>query len=123
MRVGNRDLDSAVKQPHMKRIGAFRTLLRYWRMTRDPRTPNAVRYLIVGGIVYTLIPDRLKPQWLPGLGLLDDAAVLPSVIAMSMLMIPQEVKDAHDAHAERQIEAKREAGEHHQPAQPAITAG
>jgi uncharacterized membrane protein YkvA (DUF1232 family) len=106
----------------MKHISVLRTILRYWQMANDPRTPKAVKYMIVGGIVYTIIPDRLKPQWLPGMGLLDDAAVLPSVIALSMLMIPQEVKESHDAYAEKRIEEKREEGDHHKPALPSATA-
>jgi uncharacterized membrane protein YkvA (DUF1232 family) len=94
----------------MKFITIARTLHRYWRMASDPRTPNAVRYLIIGGIAFTLIPDEWLPDWVPGLGLLDEAAVLPSVVALSMLMIPKEVKESHDAHAERSLEQKQTEG-------------
>ncbi|MEA2552869.1 MAG: hypothetical protein QOJ65_1045 [Fimbriimonadaceae bacterium] len=81
----------------MRFIGFAKTLARYWRMTQDRRTPAAVRWLIYGGIAFTLIPDDWLPDWIPGLGLIDDAAVLPSVIAVSMLLIPEEVRREHDA--------------------------
>ncbi len=79
-------------------------------MAHDPRTPKAVRYMIYGGIAYTLAPIDLLPDWIPGIGLLDDAAVLPSIIAMSMIMIPQKVKDQHEAKEERDIERKQAEG-------------
>jgi len=94
----------------MNWITLARTLHRYWKMTQDPRTPKAVKYLIYGGIAYTLIPEDLIPDWVPGLGLIDDAAVLPSVVAISMLLIPQEVKDDHDQQASKDLEAKRKEG-------------
>jgi len=85
-------------------------------MAHDPRTPAAVRYLVYGGIAFTLIPDEWLPDWVPGLGLVDEAAIIPGVIAVSMMMIPQEVKDDHDAEAEKGIERKKEAGAHYEPA-------
>ena len=66
-------------------------------MAKDPRTPAIVRMMIYGGIAYTLMPVDLIPDWIPGIGLLDDAAVLPSLIAVAMLMTPREVKAAHSS--------------------------
>ncbi len=84
--------------------------MRYWKMAHDPRTPNIVRYLIYGGIVYTLSPVDLLPDFIPGLGLIDDAAVLPGIIALSMMMVPQRVKEEHDLKSEKKIEQKRVEG-------------
>jgi uncharacterized membrane protein YkvA (DUF1232 family) len=94
----------------MKFLGIARTLIRYWHMAHDPRTPKAVRYMIYGGLAYTLAPIDLLPDWIPGVGLLDDAAVLPSIIALSMIMIPQNVKDQHEAKEERGIAKKQAEG-------------
>ena len=101
----------------MKHISILRTIIRYWRMAHDPRTPPLVRYMIYGGIVYTLSPVDLLPDWIPGLGLLDDAAILPGIIAAAMIMIPQEVKESEDKKAEqgiakKQVEAMAERPEH-----------
>lgn len=98
-----------------------RTVHRYWRMAHDPRTPSVVRYLVYGGIAFTLIPDDWLPDWIPGLGLLDEAAVIPGVIAASMLLIPQEVKEDADRETEQGIEQKKKAGDAYVP--PAKTAG
>lgn len=98
-----------------------RTVQRYWKMAHDPRTPAAVRYLIYGGIAFTVVPDDWLPDWIPGLGLIDDAAVLPGVIAASMLLIPQEVKDDADRETEKGVEEKKKAGPSYQL--PAKTAG
>lgn len=84
-------------------------------MAHDPRTPVAVRYLVYGGIAFTLIPDDWLPDWFPGLGLVDEAAVLPGVVAVSMMLIPQEVKEDHDAEAEKAIERDKKAGPSHAP--------
>lgn len=104
----------------MKYISVLRTLIRYWRMAHDPRTPPIVRYLIYGGIAYSLSPVDLLPDWIPGIGLLDDAAILPGIIAASMILIPQEVKESEDRKAEKgiakkQVEAMAERPEHEKP--------
>jgi uncharacterized membrane protein YkvA (DUF1232 family) len=90
----------------MRFISIARTMARYWKMAHDPRTPSAVKYLIYGGIAYTLSPIDLLPDWIPGLGLIDDAAVLPSVIALSMILIPRTVKAQHDSRAQRNVNRK-----------------
>jgi uncharacterized membrane protein YkvA (DUF1232 family) len=79
-------------------------------MAHDPRTPNAVRYMIYAGLAYSLSPIDLLPDWIPGVGLLDDAAVLPGIIALSMIMIPQRVKEEHEAEAEKGIAEKQAEG-------------
>lgn len=105
----------------MRWITIGKTLLRYWRMAKDPRTPAAVRWLIYAGIVYSLSPVDLLPDWIPGLGLLDDAAVLPTLIGLAMVLVPKEVKQSHDAASvqtgiERRTEGKKQALEaQHRP--------
>lgn len=105
----------------MRWFSMVRTVQRYWKMAHDPRTPSVVRYLIYGGIAFTAIPDDWLPDWLPGLGLVDDAAVIPGVIAASMLLIPQEVKDDADREMEKGVEGKKKAGDAYKP--PLKTAG
>lgn len=94
----------------MRFLTYAKTLSRYWRMTQDPRTPAVVRWLIYGGIAITVIPDDWLPDWMPGLGLLDDAAIIPSVIALSLLLVPDEVKREYDAQERRELaEGKAES--------------
>ena len=84
-------------------------------MAHDPRTPSAVRYIIYGGVAFSLIPDDWLPDWIPGLGLIDEAAVIPGVIAASMLLIPQEVKDDTQREEETHIQDMKQAGDAYKP--------
>jgi uncharacterized membrane protein YkvA (DUF1232 family) len=79
----------------MKWFSIGRTFVRYWKMAQDPRTPKIVRVMIYGGIAYTMMPIDLVPDWIPGIGLLDDAAILPSLIALALVLTPKEVKSDH----------------------------
>jgi uncharacterized membrane protein YkvA (DUF1232 family) len=79
-----------------KIVTYLKTMARYWRMANDPRTPKAVKWLIYTGLIYTFSPIDLLPDYVPGLGLLDDAAVLPGLITLAMMMVPKEVKKEHD---------------------------
>lgn len=106
----------------LKHISVFRTLIRYWHMAHDPRTPKFVRYMIYGGIAYTVSPIDLLPDAIPGLGLVDDAAVLPGIIALSMMFIPKEVKEQQDIISAKGIDHKQEEGEKARAEQPAIEA-
>ncbi len=108
--------------PTVKHLTVLRTLIRYWKMAHDPRTPPIVRYMIYAGMVYSLSPIDLLPDWIPGVGLLDDAAILPGIIAAAMIMIPQDVKEDEDKKAEKgiarkQVEAMESRPEHEKPKQ------
>lgn len=73
-----------------------RTALRYWRMAADPRTPPLVRGLIYLGIAGTIAPRKLLPKNVPVLGLLDEKAVVPAMIALAMVLIPKRVKTDYE---------------------------
>jgi uncharacterized membrane protein YkvA (DUF1232 family) len=67
------------KAPFADIWGYFQTMLRliraYYRGEyRDVRIANLV--LIIGAIIYVLDPWDLIPDWIPGLGYLDDATVV-----------------------------------------------
>jgi uncharacterized membrane protein YkvA (DUF1232 family) len=93
-----------------KYLMSLKTLARYWRMAKDPRTPKAVRWLIYTGLIYTFSPIDLMPDYVPGLGLLDDAAVLPGLITLAMMMVPKEVKKEHNAEEKTEIKDKKLEG-------------
>ena len=58
---------------------------------RDPRTPWYARLLVAGIVAYALSPIDLIPDFVPVLGLLDDAILLPLGIALALRIIPAEV--------------------------------
>jgi uncharacterized membrane protein YkvA (DUF1232 family) len=58
---------------------------------RDPRTPWYARLLVAAIVAYALSPIDLIPDFVPVLGLLDDAILLPLGIALALRMIPADV--------------------------------
>lgn len=74
-----------------------RETLALYLAVRDPRTPLAAR-LIAGLVVaYAFSPIDLIPDFIPVIGLLDDAILVPLGIALALRMIPAAVMaDARD---------------------------
>ena len=72
-----------------------------WLAARDPATPWSAR--VVGLLVaaYALSPIDLIPDFIPVIGLLDDAIVIPAGIALMVRLIPPERMAHHRAIAER----------------------
>ncbi|WP_223877697.1 YkvA family protein [Histidinibacterium aquaticum] len=58
---------------------------------RDPRTPRAARWLIVGAVAYALSPIDLIPDAIPVLGLLDDVLIVPAALWLARRMVPARV--------------------------------
>src|SRR4051794_7562684 len=59
-----------------------------WLAARDRRTPWAARLLALGIAAYALSPIDLIPDFIPVLGLLDEAILLPLAILLAIRLIP-----------------------------------
>lgn len=59
-----------------------RQALLAWSRFRDPATPLGAKLLLVAAAAYIIMPFDLVPDFLPLLGWLDDAAMVP--IALSL---------------------------------------
>jgi uncharacterized membrane protein YkvA (DUF1232 family) len=60
-----------------------------WRLFRDGRTPTAVKLLIPGlAVAYLLLPIDVLPDFLPGLGQLDDLAIIALGLKLFVDMSP-----------------------------------
>jgi len=46
---------------------------------RDPAEPAGAKWLMGGALLYLIVPNDLFPDWIPLVGLLDDAAVIAYV--------------------------------------------
>lgn len=66
---------------------------------RDRRTPWYARVLAACVVAYALSPIDLIPDFVPLLGYLDDALLLPLGIALALRLIPSEVMAAARAQA------------------------
>lgn len=80
-------------------------LLALWKLWRHPATPWAPKLVAVAVVAYALSPIDLIPDFIPLLGQLDDALLLPLGIALAVWLTPAELWHARlreaEAHAER----------------------
>lgn len=71
----------------------------------DPRTPLRARLTILGALAYFVSPFDLVPDFIVGLGFLDDATVLAAALAA----VRSSIRDEHREAARRAL--KDGAGE------------
>lgn len=70
---------------------------------RDPRTPWYAKVLGVVIVAYALSPIDLIPDFIPVIGFLDDAILLPLGIWAVLRMIPSDVMAEHRANVARGV--------------------
>ena len=58
---------------------------------KNPRTPRYVRWLANGTLLYAISPIDLIPDFIPILGHVDDAIVLPLAMWLTFKLIPHTV--------------------------------
>ncbi len=88
---------------------ARRLLLWAWSIKRDvhalylaahdPRVPWYVKAIAIAVAVYALSPIDLIPDFIPVLGLLDEAILVPLAIKAMVRLIPPAIMDEHRAAA------------------------
>jgi len=70
-----------------------------WLVARDPRTPWAARLLCLLVAAYALSPIDLIPDFIPVLGLLDDALLIPAGLWLVSRLLPAGLMAEHRAAA------------------------
>ena len=78
-----------------------------WLAARDPRTPWYARAFGLAVTAYALSPIDLVPDFIPILGLVDDAILIPAGIWLFVKMLPAGRFDEHRAAAEAAAERPR----------------
>ncbi len=81
---------------HRARVGAHAM----WIAARDPRTPFLARCFGWLVAAYALSPIDLIPDFVPIIGLLDDAIILPLGLWLFRLMVPNALFEEYRARAE-----------------------
>lgn len=81
-----------------------------WLSARDPRCPWHARAFGLLITAYALSPIDLIPDFIPVLGLLDDALLVPAGIWLFVKLLPPGLFDEHRAAAQAAAERPRSAG-------------
>ncbi len=59
-----------------------------WFACRDPRTPWLPKIICMLAVAYALSPIDLIPDFIPVLGYLDDAILLPAMVWLAVKLLP-----------------------------------
>jgi len=78
-----------------------------WLASRDPRVPWYTRVLAIAVAGYAFSPIDLIPNFIPVLGYVDDAIVLPLGVLLILRLIPREIMAEHRVSATRLADSPR----------------
>jgi uncharacterized membrane protein YkvA (DUF1232 family) len=67
----------------------------FHRLFKDSRVPAGAKLLLVGALGYLILPTDLVPDFLPGLGQLDDLVVILGGLKLFLRLCPPEVVQEH----------------------------
>jgi uncharacterized membrane protein YkvA (DUF1232 family) len=67
----------------------------YQRVLRDERTPPAAKLLLGLAIGYLCMPFDLIPDFVPVIGHLDDAIIVPALVLAAVRLMPPEIVSEH----------------------------
>jgi uncharacterized membrane protein YkvA (DUF1232 family) len=86
--------------PHMAKL--------IWRLTRDPRVPARSKAILVLLGAYVVSPVDLIPDFIPGLGQLDDVVIAAFALDQILNRIPDHIVREHWDGDEDVLEIVRE---------------
>jgi uncharacterized membrane protein YkvA (DUF1232 family) len=72
-----------------------RELIVYQRVLRDERTPFAAKLFLALAIGYFFMPFDLIPDFIPVIGHVDDAIVIPALVFAALNLVPREIVSEH----------------------------
>jgi uncharacterized membrane protein YkvA (DUF1232 family) len=67
----------------------------YRLVFKDKRTPVFAKILLGLALGYLLLPFDLIPDFIPVIGQIDDAIIVPGLIYLALKLIPAEIIEEH----------------------------
>lgn len=66
----------------------------------NKNTPKAIKTMTVIAFIYLISPIDFLPDMIPGIGLIDDAIIVPGILFAMIQMLPAPVRAKSEAQAE-----------------------
>lgn len=65
------------------------------RLARDPRVPRKNKLVFLGIAAYLILPFDFIPDWIPGIGQMDDIILVALGLDAMLNQIPHEILEEH----------------------------
>jgi len=85
-----------------------RDVVALWFACKDQRTPTVAKALAVFTVSYALSPIDLIPDFIPLLGFVDDAIILPGLIWLVLRIVPADVMEGCRSKADEWLSQGRQ---------------
>jgi uncharacterized membrane protein YkvA (DUF1232 family) len=72
-----------------------RELIIYQRVLKDERTPARAKIFLTLAVGYLCMPFDLIPDFIPVVGHLDDAVIIPALVFVALRSVPREIVSEH----------------------------
>lgn len=66
-----------------------------FRLTRDPRVPRRSKVVLGAVAAYLVVPFDFIPDWIPGIGQLEDLALVVLAVDGLLSKVPDEILEEH----------------------------
>lgn len=63
-------------------------------------TPKFIKTMTIASLIYLISPIDFLPDMLPGIGLLDDAVIVPGILYTMLQILPPQVRRASEERAD-----------------------
>jgi uncharacterized membrane protein YkvA (DUF1232 family) len=80
---------------HNRLVELVKNLRLTWRLLRDPLVPVWFKFIPLGAVVYILLPLDLVPDWMLGLGQVDDLGLFLLSLKLFLDLCPSEIVQRH----------------------------